>query len=214
MSSAVPFTDNFSDLSNTEGFQFEFRCERCGNGFRSAFQRDTIATGQGLLRSVGNLFGGSLEELGNAVSNFTLNRSTNSAAKDKALEKAVQEIAPNFAQCRGCGQWVCRDVCWNAHAGQCVNCAPLVEDELSRLQHDAQQEQIRVKLESTDLVGGMDVAADNRHGCPSCGARTAPGAKFCAECGTPLAVVTHCPSCGNELGPGAKFCAECGTKVA
>jgi hypothetical protein len=30
MSEHVPFTDNFSDLSNADGYQFEFRCERCG----------------------------------------------------------------------------------------------------------------------------------------------------------------------------------------
>jgi len=41
----IAFTDNFSDLSNQDGYQFEFRCERCGNGHRSPFQRDKVATG-------------------------------------------------------------------------------------------------------------------------------------------------------------------------
>ncbi|HSG13966.1 MAG TPA: adenylate/guanylate cyclase domain-containing protein, partial [Gaiellaceae bacterium] len=47
--------------------------------------------------------------------------------------------------------------------------------------------------------------------CPSCGSETRPGQKFCAECGTPLALA--CPSCGAPHEPGNKFCAECGTAL-
>jgi class 3 adenylate cyclase len=47
--------------------------------------------------------------------------------------------------------------------------------------------------------------------CSSCGTALLPGAKFCAECGTPVA--TTCRNCGNELASGAKFCPECGTPV-
>ncbi|WP_243231458.1 hypothetical protein [Microbacterium sp. CIAB417] len=57
MSEHVPFTDNFSDLSNADGYQFEFCCERCGNGYRSAFRRDPRAAGQKIARGLGNLFG-------------------------------------------------------------------------------------------------------------------------------------------------------------
>ena len=35
--------------------------------------------------------------------------------------------------------------------------------------------------------------------CPECGAKVAPNAKFCPECGTPS--------------NGGKFCTECGTKL-
>ncbi|MEO6577648.1 MAG: adenylate/guanylate cyclase domain-containing protein [Candidatus Limnocylindria bacterium] len=44
--------------------------------------------------------------------------------------------------------------------------------------------------------------------CPSCGKANTATAKFCVECGTPMA--TACPSCGTTAAPGAKFCAECG----
>ena len=47
--------------------------------------------------------------------------------------------------------------------------------------------------------------------CPSCETVAAPGAKFCAECGTPLA--RACPSCGTPADAAAKFCAECGTPL-
>ena len=47
--------------------------------------------------------------------------------------------------------------------------------------------------------------------CPSCETAAAPGAKFCSECGTPLA--RACPSCGTPADAAAKFCAECGTPL-
>ena len=49
--------------------------------------------------------------------------------------------------------------------------------------------------------------------CTECGAESAAGAKFCAECGARLGPAA-CASCGAALTPGAKFCAECGTPVA
>ena len=47
--------------------------------------------------------------------------------------------------------------------------------------------------------------------CPKCGASVAKGAKFCAECGAKLSA--SCPKCGAEVKPGAKFCAECGERL-
>jgi membrane protease subunit (stomatin/prohibitin family) len=48
--------------------------------------------------------------------------------------------------------------------------------------------------------------------CPSCHASNPASAKFCAECGKPLAGPT-CPNCKAQNAPGAKFCSECGTKL-
>jgi class 3 adenylate cyclase/tetratricopeptide (TPR) repeat protein len=48
--------------------------------------------------------------------------------------------------------------------------------------------------------------------CANCGSPLSAGAKFCAECGTP--VVSACRNCGTELVPGQKFCPECGTPTA
>ncbi len=48
--------------------------------------------------------------------------------------------------------------------------------------------------------------------CPSCESEVLEGAKFCTECGSPLAAA--CPSCGAPHQPGQKFCAECGTPLA
>ena len=38
----IEFTDNYQDLSTDQGFQFKFHCERCGDGFMSSFQTNTI----------------------------------------------------------------------------------------------------------------------------------------------------------------------------
>ena len=48
--------------------------------------------------------------------------------------------------------------------------------------------------------------------CPACESEVLEGAKFCTECGSPLAAA--CPSCGAPHAPGQKFCAECGTALA
>jgi class 3 adenylate cyclase/tetratricopeptide (TPR) repeat protein len=45
--------------------------------------------------------------------------------------------------------------------------------------------------------------------CESCGEHNREGAKFCAECGAPLA--RACTKCSAELRPAARFCDECGT---
>jgi uncharacterized membrane protein YvbJ len=47
--------------------------------------------------------------------------------------------------------------------------------------------------------------------CPTCGAENREGRKFCAECGTSLAV--SCPSCGTGNEPGERFCGECGPEA-
>jgi class 3 adenylate cyclase/tetratricopeptide (TPR) repeat protein len=47
--------------------------------------------------------------------------------------------------------------------------------------------------------------------CPSCGSENVANAKFCVECGAPLALA--CPSCGTPHAAGQRFCAECGTPL-
>jgi hypothetical protein len=206
---AVPFTDNYSDLSNTEGYQFEFFCERCGNGYRSPFEADIVEKGRGMLRAAGGLFGGALSNITNAA-DTALDRGTNSAAKDKALAEAVAAISPQFRQCRACGNWVCADVCWNEEIGQCATCSPFVVDELSRAQAAAQVEQIQQKVRETDWTAELDTTTRAKVACPSCGAAVS-GGKFCPSCGGKLASTAFCGQCGGALAAGAKFCGECGT---
>lgn len=208
----VPFTDNFSDLSNGNGYQFEFHCERCGNGYRSAFVRSKSETGRGLLRSAGSLFGGKLADLSGATESFQWDRGTNSPAKDKALREATALISEEFRQCRGCGDWVCKPVCWNEEIGQCLRCSPSVAEEISRAQAAAQVRQIQEKAETIDWTADLDIAQRAKLECPSCHAKV-DGGKFCPECGGKLTKSVFCTNCGSEMKEGAKFCNECGEKV-
>ncbi len=48
--------------------------------------------------------------------------------------------------------------------------------------------------------------------CAACGHDNPERAKFCLECGTPIAA--RCAGCGTELPPAAKFCLECGARTA
>jgi class 3 adenylate cyclase len=57
------------------------------------------------------------------------------------------------------------------------------------------------------MSGGLvTIAASSA--CPTCGAETQPGARFCPACGAGL--VGSCPACGAETRVGAQFCAACG----
>jgi RNA polymerase subunit RPABC4/transcription elongation factor Spt4 len=47
--------------------------------------------------------------------------------------------------------------------------------------------------------------------CVSCGASTTADAKFCPNCGKPLAGA--CPKCGTATTPKEKFCRNCGTSL-
>ena len=49
--------------------------------------------------------------------------------------------------------------------------------------------------------------------CAACGFANAPGARFCAECGTPTDEVRPCPSCGATTHGGQKFCVDCGHRL-
>ena len=47
--------------------------------------------------------------------------------------------------------------------------------------------------------------------CGKCGSELPGNAKFCLECGSPLA--KKCPNCGTEVPTNGKFCLECGEKL-
>src|SRR2546427_10360117 len=54
----IPFTDNYQDHSTRNGWQFEFFCERCGNGYSSSFKKSVAGFGGRLARIGGSLLGG------------------------------------------------------------------------------------------------------------------------------------------------------------
>lgn len=206
------FTRNYTDRSNDTGYQFEFHCDKCGNGYRSTFQASALGVGAKIAKGLGSLFGGSpLWAAGNAAEH--MKDGLRGKAWDDAYEKAIGEIRPKFHQCTRCGNWVCPEVCWNEARGLCEACAPDLAEEAAHHQAHIAADQLATKMRDVDLVAGIDPAAQMLSGCPSCKARLQPGAKFCAGCGKPTGAAAKkafCIGCGAQLAAGAKFCGECG----
>jgi membrane protease subunit (stomatin/prohibitin family) len=207
----IQFTRNNSDHSTDKGYQFEFFCDRCGNGFMSEFKPSVVGFVSSGLRAASDLFGGIL---GRASSgSYEIERAVQGPGHDKAFRDAVEETKPNFRQCPKCSHWVCLAVCWNEKRGLCHDCAPNVETELSAAQAQATVDQIREKVQSVDFTKDIDVTTEAAALCPHCGART-QGGKFCPECGKPVRAKTTCSRCGTQAESGTKFCPECGNKLA
>jgi hypothetical protein len=206
----IEFTDNYQDLSTESGYQFKFICENCGNGYMSSWITSKSGMATGLLRGAGSLLGGFLGNAANSADG--LRDLVQGPAHDHALQEAVEEIRPLFVQCKRCGQWICREICWNDERGLCTDCAPMVQRELGSMQAKLTVEQAGEKLREQDLTEGLNLAAKAVVVCPLCGAEN-EGGKFCQECGASLSPAVDCPRCGTKLKPSAKFCPECGAKT-
>jgi hypothetical protein len=214
MSERIDFTHNYSDLSNENGFQFEFRCDRCSSGYRTEFRRWATGTVGNVLRTAGGLFGGVLgtaARVGDEVRDAAYTQ-----ARDKAFDAATEEMGDTFRQCPRCQAWVCREACWNDKRGLCKGCAPDLGVEMSAAQASRSVEEVwahaKMAEEDKKLAEG-NWRETIRASCPECEAPLATNAKFCPNCGAKLKAAAHCSECGAKLGPNAKFCAECGAKV-
>jgi hypothetical protein len=202
----TPFTSNFEDLSNSQGYQFEFKCDICGSGYRSQFIRSATGTGATLLEGASNLFGGIFGDASNAAE--TAQEMVSGEAHDKALEKACNEIMPMFHRCVRCNNWV-DETCFNPQRNLCVNCAPNLAAEMEAERSQAELAQMREAMQGQKVFSGDTSARQTE--CPNCG-KPVGSEKFCSNCGTALGTA-KCPKCGNELASGAKFCGNCGSKV-
>jgi uncharacterized protein (UPF0212 family) len=206
----IQFTRNHNDHSTDKGYQFEFLCDRCGNGFMTEFRASATGMASSALRVAGNLFGGVLGRAGSTA--YEIERAIQGPAHDKAFHEAVEEARPNFRQCQKCVRWVCLSSCWNAKRALCFECAPDMEVELAAEQVQTAVSQMREKVHAQDLTKDLDVTSEAAALCPECGART-QGAKFCPECGKPLRPKNECSRCGTKVETGTKFCPECGNKL-
>ncbi|HYU58140.1 MAG TPA: zinc ribbon domain-containing protein [Actinomycetota bacterium] len=212
MTVPIPFTDNYTDHSTELGYQFEFFCERCGNGYKSGFNASAVGIGGKIARGLGGMFGGALGNIG--VGADQAKDLTESKAKDDALRKAVEEMRPLFNQCHKCGQWVCKEICWNEEFQLCVNDAPKLEQELAGMQSARRLQQVQEKVGQADYASDVNVERKQVALCPNCGAEAPPSGKFCANCGQALDMPVTCGKCGSESPRGTKFCPECGNNLA
>lgn len=210
----IQFVSNYNDLSTNRGFQFEFVCNRCGTGYRTEFEASVSGTVSGVLDAASSVFGGifgTAAHLGEQARSAVYQK-----AHDEALEKAIEEIRPDFVQCPRCQSWVCRAGCWNNKKGLCKGCAPDLGVEMSAAQASKSVEEVwahACMAEEDKKLGEENWRETIRASCPKCEAPLATNAKFCPQCGEPVKRAVHCTQCGAKLEPGAKFCGECGNKV-
>jgi hypothetical protein len=214
MNEPMQFTRNYSDHSTQHGFQFEFHCDRCGNGFRTTFKPFALGAVDGVLDTASSLLGGIFGQARDVSNRLT--EAQRERAREGAFLEAADQIRPHFKQCPHCSAWVCAKSCWNEGRGLCKSCAPSLEVELTAAQAAKAVQQAwegaAVDSESERILMA-DPKAAKRACCPACGAHLESGVKFCPECGAKINVEKHCTECGVKLAPGAKFCGECGTKA-
>jgi hypothetical protein len=205
MTDMIAFTNNYTDHSTNTGYQFEFHCDRCGDGVRSSFQTSALGTASTVLDVASNLFGGLFGASGaaNSARSATLQRE-----HDGALRTAMEEVKPHFTRCSRCTGYVCHS-CWNESAALCANCAPDMGGELAAAKVDVALQQMREKVQASTQFSG-DISGKHTT-CPKCGAPTGD-MKFCGTCGTPLGL-RKCSN-GHEVGPGLRFCGDCGVPMS
>lgn len=202
----TPFTENYSDLSDEHGYQFEFRCDVCGSGYRSEFIRSALGTAGSILSGasglIGGIFGGA-SDLADRARDVT-----DRGARDEALKKAANEIMPLFTRCPRCNKWV-DETCWNPARGLCTDCAPNLAAELEAERSSVELQQMREAMANQTVFSG-DTSARTTV-CGNCG-KPVGSEKFCSNCGAPTGQ-NKCGGCGADLAAGARFCGNCGTKT-
>ncbi len=187
-----------------------FYCDRCSREFRSqpnvkgtVARTVTRAAFGGLLRGVPVI-----GDVVDSASSIQDPRYVTTLTPDE-LNAAWAQMAEVFHECPTCRQMVCPSD-WDAQSSFCTEDTPR-RQEIA--QAEAQQAASMVKGFADAFGLGSKVKdAQTAAGalCSNCGSETR-GAKFCPECGTPVATAAKCRNCGADT-HGAKFCPECGTK--
>ena len=206
MAGFTPFTNNYSDLSDQNGYQFEFRCDVCGSGYRSEFVRSNVGTVGNILSGASSIVGGFFGSAANAADR--VKDITDRGARDDALEKAANEIMPLFTRCPRCSSWV-DETCWNEARGLCVRDAPKLATEMEAERAQVEISQMRDAMRQETVFSGDTSARQTV--CSNCG-KPVGSEKFCSNCGTPTGQ-NKCAQCGADLAAGARFCGNCGTKA-
>jgi membrane protease subunit (stomatin/prohibitin family) len=213
---AIQFVNNYSDLSTDRGFQFEFHCNRCGTGYRTNFQAWGVSNVSGALNAASSLLGGIFNQaadLGERVRSAGWQKAHDNAFEEAIEELRPQFIqCPRCSQwvcrehcwnknrnlCKGCAP----DLGVEMAAAQSSRAVEAVWTNATPSEEDQ-------RAASTGWNQTIQAA------CPSCN-EPLPNAtvKFCPNCGAKIQRERHCTQCGAKIAPGAKFCSECGTPAA
>ena len=215
------FTKNYEDLCTEAGFQFVFKCDLCGDGYKTKFIESKTYRRHGLFESIGKGIGlaadvAGLHNVGSAVTRGTdiYNERHQGMTPEwhkeyeKAFMLAQNEAMGHFHRCPNCRSYVC-DSDWNEDDAMCVECAPRENVEVTRARAQRMKEEIQEKAQTASVFSGQ---IERRTAvCPQCGKPSGEG-KFCNNCGAPLGLI-QCPQCGAKLAIGTRFCGECGNKM-
>ena len=210
--SELKFSRNYSDHSIQNGvnagFQFEFRCERCSDAWRSEFSPYRGAQASDWLGKAAGLFGGILRDV--SVASDGLAHAGYGKAHDVAFQAAIAQATVHFHRCAKCLSYVC-EPCWSIAKGLCRSCAPDASVEVNAARATGEIEAAKERATEAGRQSGaaVDVSADSQLVCPKCKSET-HGAKFCPECGEKLMVTLTCKQCSKAIPSGSKFCPECG----
>ncbi len=202
----TPFTNNYSDLSDQNGYQFEFRCDVCGSGYRSEFIRSNVGLAGSILDGASSVLGGFFGSASRVAD--SAKEITDRGARDEALKKAANEIMPLFQRCPRCSMWV-DEPCGTVGRGLCVGCAPPLAPEMEAERSAVEIQQMRQAMAAETVFSG-DTSARTTV-CTNCG-KPVGSERFCSNCGTPTGQA-KCAQCGADLAPGTRFCGNCGARA-
>ena len=147
----TPFTSNYRDLSDENGYQFEFHCDICGSGYQSEFIRSKLGTAGNILGGASSLLGGFFGSASNVADKAK--EITDRGARDEALKKASDELMHYFQRCPRNNLWV-DETCWNEERGLCVNCAPKLAAEMEAARSQAELSQMQQAMSASTQFSG------------------------------------------------------------
>ena len=220
MAELTAFNDNYDDLSTDAGFQFTFKCDTCGEGYKTSFTESTTYKKGRFFRNLGSIAGSAASMVGQSGLGNAMSRGSDMMSEkfqgmspdwhkehEQAFAKAQNEVKNHFHRCPKCTHLVC-DNDWNEESSLCVTCAPRESVEVAAARAAKMVVDIQAKADTTQVFKGEINARQAL--CPKCNKPAGEG-KFCSSCGAPLGM-RKCSRCGAENASGA-FCSECGNKL-
>ena len=206
------FVKEYQEIPESDGFRFY--CDRCRHHVDAA----PAAT---LKKKILGAATRALGTTGQEARDLHREVTRAGGAREKELHAAADRIRDRFAECGGCGQWVCRINCWNGRADRCEDCAPNQEEVAAVARMKALDREAARRQEAEDRLyerAGVERQLQARNAlegrdCPQCGAEKRKG-RFCNACGADLEAATPtCSGCGAENEPDARFCSGCGSAL-
>ncbi len=215
-----PFTRNYEDESTDAGFQFTFKCDICGDGYKTSFIQSKSYKKKGFWKGLGQVASiGS--ELAGRGGGYTFQRGADMMSSrfegmtpewhkehEQAFEIAQNEAKGHFKRCPRCHKYVC-ETDWNEQEGLCIEEAPRESTEVAAARAEKMVVDIKAKAENTQVYTGE--ITQRQTICPQCG-KPAGSGKFCNNCGAPLGLKV-CSKCGAKNPAGTSFCGECGNRL-